>query len=110
MARTGSRCRTACRTRRCSWVVVQKQAHDLVVSTYGRGFYIMEDITPLEQGVIAPRPSRPRCSSWRPAPASASRAAARAEFTFKLTAAPKAPVEVRSARCQGRAGSQAARP
>ena len=34
-----------------SWIVVQKQTHDLVVSTYGRGFYIMEDLTPLEQGV-----------------------------------------------------------
>jgi photosystem II stability/assembly factor-like uncharacterized protein len=49
-----------------SWVVVQKQYHDLVLSTYGRGFYIMEDITPLEQGVmetagdtklVAPRPA-----------------------------------------------------
>jgi hypothetical protein len=32
-----------------SWAVVQKQAHDLVVSTYGRGIYILDDITPLEQ-------------------------------------------------------------
>lgn len=37
-----------------SWIVVQKQAHDLVVSTYGRGLYIMEDITPLEQGAMEP--------------------------------------------------------
>ena len=35
-----------------SWVVVQKQFHDLVLSTYGRGLYIMEDITPLEQGLM----------------------------------------------------------
>lgn len=32
-----------------SWIVVQKNYHDLVVSTYGRGFYILEDLTPLEQ-------------------------------------------------------------
>ncbi len=32
-----------------TWVVVQKQFHDLVVATYGRGFYILDDITPLEQ-------------------------------------------------------------
>ncbi|HKV29140.1 MAG TPA: hypothetical protein VJN90_12790 [Candidatus Acidoferrales bacterium] len=32
-----------------SWTVVQKQFHDLVVSTYGRGLYILDDITPLEQ-------------------------------------------------------------
>jgi photosystem II stability/assembly factor-like uncharacterized protein len=29
--------------------VVQKGFHDLVVSTYGRGLYILDDITPLEQ-------------------------------------------------------------
>ena len=33
-----------------SWIVVQKNYHDLVVSTYGRGFYILDDLTPLEQG------------------------------------------------------------
>ena len=48
-ARTGARSRTACRTRRLRWVVVQPDAHDVVVSTYGRGLYILDDITPLEQ-------------------------------------------------------------
>ena len=33
-----------------SWVVVQKQFRDVVVSTYGRGIYVLDDITPLEQG------------------------------------------------------------
>ena len=42
-----------------SWIVVQKQAHDVVVSTYGRGLYIMEDITPLEQGVLEPSHTGP---------------------------------------------------
>jgi photosystem II stability/assembly factor-like uncharacterized protein len=32
-----------------SWETVQKQFHDLVVATYGRGIYLLEDITPLEQ-------------------------------------------------------------
>lgn len=32
-----------------TWAVVQKQFHDLIVSTYGRGIYILDDITPLEQ-------------------------------------------------------------
>lgn len=32
-----------------SWETVQKNFHDLVVSTYGRGVYVLEDITPLEQ-------------------------------------------------------------
>jgi len=49
-----------------SWVVVQKTFHDVVVSTYGRGIYVLDDITPLEQGaatttdaakLFAPRPA-----------------------------------------------------
>jgi len=32
-----------------SGIVVQGQFNDLVISTYGRGFYIMDDITPLRQ-------------------------------------------------------------
>ena len=32
-----------------TWVVVQKPHHDVVVSTYGRGLYILDDVTPLEQ-------------------------------------------------------------
>jgi photosystem II stability/assembly factor-like uncharacterized protein len=39
-----------------TWVVVQKQFHDLVVATYGRGFYILDDITPLEQMAGQPAP------------------------------------------------------
>ena len=48
-----------------SWIVVQKQYHDLVVSTYGRGFYIMEDITPLEQGVMEGPTAAETRSWWR---------------------------------------------
>ena len=32
-----------------SWAVVQRNFHDLVVSTYGRGIYILDDISPLEE-------------------------------------------------------------
>jgi len=32
-----------------SWITVQPRTRDLVVSTYGRGFYILDDISPLEQ-------------------------------------------------------------
>lgn len=32
-----------------SWVTVQPHFHDLVVATYGRGFYILDDVSPLEQ-------------------------------------------------------------
>jgi len=31
------------------WLTVQEHFNDLVVATYGRGFYILDDITPLQQ-------------------------------------------------------------
>ena len=57
-----------------SWVVVQKQFHDVVVSTYGRGLYVLDDITPLEQSDVRRRQTRPRICSRR-APATAGRSA-----------------------------------
>ena len=73
-----------------SWVVVQKQYHDLVVSTYGRGLYIMDDITPLEQQTPAPTTVQlfvPR-SGFRFA------RSGRAQFNFTLSSAPAAPVKI----------------
>lgn len=31
------------------WLVIQEHFNDLVVGTYGRGFYILDDVTPLQQ-------------------------------------------------------------
>ncbi len=31
------------------WIAVQERFHDLVLATYGRGFWILDDLTPLEQ-------------------------------------------------------------
>jgi photosystem II stability/assembly factor-like uncharacterized protein len=31
------------------WIVVQEHFNDLVVGTYGRGFWILDDVTPLQQ-------------------------------------------------------------
>ena len=31
------------------WIAVQERFHDLALATYGRGFWILDDITPLEQ-------------------------------------------------------------
>ena len=31
------------------WLTVQERFHDLVAATYGRGFWILDDITALEQ-------------------------------------------------------------
>ncbi|HJQ21401.1 MAG TPA: hypothetical protein VJ867_13720 [Gemmatimonadaceae bacterium] len=37
-----------------SWIVTPKNWHDVVVSTYGRGVYVLRDITTLEQGDRVP--------------------------------------------------------
>jgi photosystem II stability/assembly factor-like uncharacterized protein len=31
------------------WIVVQERFNDLVISTYGRGFWILDDLTPIQQ-------------------------------------------------------------
>jgi len=74
-----------------SWVVVQKQAHDVVISTYGRGLFILDDITPLEQGgptttethLFAPRAAY----RW-------AKVNSRANVQYSLKSEPKAPVKI----------------
>lgn len=75
-----------------SWIVVQKQAHDLVVATYGRGFYIMHDITPLEQGMMETNFTDPVALAAPPTVYREARGA-NAEISFKLVSVPRSPVE-----------------
>ncbi len=39
-----------------SWIVVAPRYHDVVISTYGRGLWVLRDITRLEQSDQAPKP------------------------------------------------------
>ncbi len=75
-----------------TWVVVQKQAHDVVLSTYGRGLYILDDVTPLEQ------PDRmttsPSPQLFAPRPAFRLARSGRAQFTYSLPAAGQMKVEI----------------
>ncbi len=78
-----------------SWVVVQKQAHDLVVSTYGRGLYIMEDITPLEQGAMEGAAAAPAVQFIPPRPAyRPARGGRGAMLSYTLKAAPQNPPQI----------------
>ena len=91
-----------------SWVVVQKQAHDVVVSTYGRGMYIMEDITPLEQGVMETADTDAGVKLVAPRPAyRIVRGQARAILSFTLKQAPQGAGAIRNSGFQGRGGAQA---
>ncbi len=49
------------------WMTIQEHFHDLVVGTYGRGFYILDDVTPLEQLNDAVRASASHLFDPRPA-------------------------------------------
>ena len=75
-----------------SWAVVQKASHDLVVSTYGRGIYIMEDITALEDGLMEPGFTQAAALAT-PREAFHEPRGGRAQIDFKLAAAPKGPVQ-----------------
>ncbi len=48
-------------------LAVQPRFHDLVVATYGRGFWILDDITPLEQMAAEADVGAPRLLPARPA-------------------------------------------
>ncbi len=50
-----------------SWIVVQPKFKDLVVATYGRGLWILDDITPLEQMDAAPLAGKAHLFAPRPA-------------------------------------------
>lgn len=75
-----------------SWAVVQKRFHDLVVSTYGRGIYILDDITPLEQ--MAKQPSDATVRLFDPRPTYRFVRGGRALLTYSLASASKQPVEL----------------
>lgn len=74
-----------------TWIVVQKQFRDVVVSTYGRGLYILDDITPLEQMA-----AQPAADAQLFAPRATYRFArgGRAFINFSLKAAPKDPGQI----------------
>ncbi len=88
-------------------MVVQEHFNDLVVGTYGRGFWILDDITPLQQltdevitsdvHLFNPRPTY-RMHSIAGGP----RALARANINYYLKEVPAAPVSITIHDAQGK--------
>jgi photosystem II stability/assembly factor-like uncharacterized protein len=95
-----------------SWAVVQKEFHDLVISTYGRGLYILDDITPLEQ--MAQKHSDAAVTLFEPRQTYRFTRGGQAFLNFSLKSAIKKPLEieildsdgkvVRKLEAEGRAG------
>jgi len=75
-----------------SWIVVQKRFHDLVVSTYGRGIYILDDISPLEQKVGNSNDAAVRLFANRAAYRFSR--TPRAFVDYELKSAPKSPIQI----------------
>jgi photosystem II stability/assembly factor-like uncharacterized protein len=81
-----------------SWVAVQKQFHDVVVSTYGRGLYVLDDITPLEQGGPA---STDAVRLFTPRPAYRWTQRGRAIVNYALKSAPADQVQLQVLDAEG---------
>ncbi len=75
-----------------TWVVVQKEFHDLVISTYGRGLYILDDITPLEQ--MAKRHSQASIVFFEPRKTYRFVRGGQAMLNYSLSSRPKDQVQV----------------
>lgn len=74
-----------------TWIVVPKRWHDVVVSTYGRGLYILRDIAPLEgKQVAADKPLQ----LFPPHPGYRQARSGRGDITFSLAKVSPVPVRV----------------
>jgi photosystem II stability/assembly factor-like uncharacterized protein len=72
-----------------SWIAPQKDYHDVVISTYGRGLFILRDITALEQ---QDRVVARNAYLYEPRPGFREARSGSAVFQFALKNAPAAPV------------------
>ena len=81
-----------------SWITVEPRFHDVVVSTYGRGLFILPNITAVEQMGPQPQPLT-TVRLLEPAPVfrqarSVFTQSGRPHFTFYLPSAPAGPIQL----------------
>src|SRR5262249_45256636 len=74
-----------------TWITVQKDYHDVVISTYGRGLYVLADITRLEQRDQIE--SETTAYLYAPRPGFRQARNGTAEFLYQLPGAPAEPVK-----------------
>jgi hypothetical protein len=77
-----------------SWIVVPKTWHDVVVSTYGRGVFVLRDITPWESEPQTIAAGDDSLSLYAPRPGYRQARGGHADLTFKLTKATRRPIRV----------------
>jgi len=76
-----------------TWIATQKAYHDVVVSTYGRGLYVLDDVTPLEQMAATKADGALRLFTPRPTYRYAG-GRGQASINFSLASAPKDNVKI----------------
>ena len=89
-----------------SWISIEPRFHDVVISTYGRGLYIMPNITTLEQTGSA-SPTVTTSTLYDPAPVvrqarQGYQQFGRQNFTLALAKAPSAPIKMEILDAAGR--------
>jgi len=82
-----------------SWITVEPRFHDVAISTYGRGLFIMPDITVLEQSGTAAPPAVAAATLYDPAPVirlarDVFQQPGRPNFTLALASAPSGPIKM----------------
>ncbi|HEY8225570.1 MAG TPA: hypothetical protein VIG25_09850 [Pyrinomonadaceae bacterium] len=92
------------------WMVVQEQFNDLVIATYGRGFWILDDLAPIQQMTPAVREANAYLFTPRPTyrfrpgtvpvtmsddPSSGQNPPYGAAITYNLKSAPSGDVKIR---------------
>ena len=77
-----------------TWIVVEPRYHDVVLSTYGRGLYILPNITLLEQTGAPQTPAPAGTKLYEPRPGFRMARSGSAEFVYALSAAPTGPVQI----------------
>jgi hypothetical protein len=95
-----------------SWIMVEPRYHDVVISTYGRGLFVLRDITRLEQADQVP--SEAEVFLYAPRPGFREARSGSAEFLYSLSPAAAGPVTfhiqdeegelIRTMETQGRSG------
>jgi len=90
-----------------SWITVEPRFHDVAISTYGRGLFILPNITGLEQtgAVVSPPPSTP--TVYDPAPIirlarDVFQQPGRPHFTLALPTAPSGPIKMEILNASGK--------
>jgi len=99
------------------WIVIQESFNDLVVATYGRGFWILDDLTPLQQMtksvldsnayLFTPRPAYRFRSATVPFsqtddPTAGQNPPYGASINYYLKATPKSEVKIRIEDAEGK--------